>query len=108
MSEVFARVELHEGPNTKPDYDVLHIEMNKVGFSRYRTDDANQAAKQVLPTGMYVRLVSTAVDMASLTQQVRKAADDTGFSNCGVVIGLLQVRTFGLETVKPPDGYVIY
>jgi len=90
---IFARVELHERPDERPDYEVLKQNMARWKFSHILLTNG---ARQLLPTGMYARVEPCPIDLAKDMAQL--AADMTGFSNCGVVVSDEGFRTFSLKT----------
>jgi len=74
MALFFARVELHSA--TSSDYDTLHTEMARVGFSRQIKDATGVAFE--LPTGEYAAdLAGTA---SGLAEVIKSAAVKTGRS----------------------------
>jgi hypothetical protein len=92
---IFARVELHERTDAKPNYEVLKKNMARWKFSHELWDGSNFA---LLPTGLYVRTEPLSLDFA--LDFVKFAADLTGFQNCGVIMSPEGSRSFGLK-VRP-------
>jgi hypothetical protein len=90
---IFARVELHERPSAKPDYEVLKANMARQGFSHELLDGLTF---RLLPTGEYVSIRQIALDEA--TRRVQEAADATGFANCGLITSTQGHRHFGLRS----------
>lgn len=95
MADSFARVELHERwAGDKPDYEVLHKQMEQEGFVRYMYDGLK---KVKLPTGMYR---STSKDsILLLKSKAIFAANKTGHKNEGMVWRGEEMQTWGLEVL---------
>jgi hypothetical protein len=98
-NHIFARIELHERPDgTKPDYKVLRENMALQKFSHELLDGFRFLS---LPTGEYVTTALMSLDNALLL--VKRAADQTGFENCGVITSAEGHRHFGLKA-RPIPG----
>ena len=91
---IIARVELHEKPGEKPDYDVLKQNMARWKFTHYVRENG---VLKLLPTGTYARTEACPIDLAK--DMVEFAADLTGFTNCGIVVGDEGLRTFDLSAL---------
>ena len=89
---IFARVELHEKPDERPDYEVLKQNMARWKFSHILHFNGE---RQILPTGIYARIEPCPIDLAK--DMAELAADMTGFRNCGVVVSDEGFRTFSLK-----------
>lgn len=90
---IVARVELHQHVDgTRPDYEVLKANMAACQFSHELREGFNT---YLLPTGEYVSTAPMPLDTALLL--VRRAADQTGFENCGTIRSSEGLRHFGLK-----------
>lgn len=99
---IIARVELHEKPNIKPDYDVLRQNMARWKFFHYVR--VNGALK-LLPTGTYARTEACPIELAK--DMAELAADLTGFANCGIVVGDEGFREFNLKNALPSREWLL-
>jgi len=99
---IIARVELHEKPGAKPDYDILKQNMARWKFTHYVRENG---VLKLLPTGTYARTEACPIDLAR--DMVELAAALTGFTNCGIVVGDEGFRTFDLKSALPSRHWLM-
>lgn len=75
MSTYTVRVELHSN-QYNPDFEILHREMNKEGFSKVITSDSGKT--YYLPRGEYT--ISTSKNRSQVLNITRRAVQATGES----------------------------
>ena len=93
MAEFITRVELHGA--TEPDYEFLHSEMAKKGFSRTIVDQAG--ATHQLPSAEYY--ISGELSVAVVHQRAKQAADATGKGSWILVSQIVTAR-FDLPLIR--------
>lgn len=93
MSQTIVRVELHGA--TENDYQILHVAMSRLGFSRYVTDAAG--IKFLLPTAEYSAYSD--LSAAAIRTSVMSAAESTGRS-FWVLVSKTSETDWFLQTVN--------
>lgn len=91
--KAFVRVELHEKESgEKPDYDLLHTEMDKEKFDRFISEASIQ---KLLPTGCYFSRDRRR--LSEVKEAARRAAGRTGFMSEGVATQGDEMEHWGLK-----------